>query len=445
VTGLARHRVASRLAASLAALVAFAGPSSTRSAAAAGSSGVFDPDAPPETRYRIAPFLTFGADLELSYEYQKNLALDDRPDNDAALFTPELSLALSFDPDPRFQAFLSVAVSREFVWKIEADQSKPSEDVALSVQEAYFWIRSILGGLSLKLGRQRFEDERQWLYDEELDGVMVRYERAALAVELSASRNGLVRKNALSGHTPERINNYMLIGSYRPHEDLTFEAYAIARDDRDADRLRPIFAGLRSWGEPIADLDYWLELGYVGGRDGSNQLRGWGVDLGATYEFQMGPKPALTLGFAFGTGDQNPDDGTDRTFRQTGLQDNEWDFGGATDFKYYGEVLDPELSNIAILTAGVGIRPSDKVSLDLVYHYYLQHRATTTLRNAGIDATPSGRSRRLGSELDLVLGLEDIFDRFEVRAVLGYFAPGAAFAGSHGGAWIFRTEIQFRF
>jgi hypothetical protein len=31
-----------------------------------------------------------------------------------------------------------VAVSREFVWKIEADQSKPSEDVALSVQEAYF-------------------------------------------------------------------------------------------------------------------------------------------------------------------------------------------------------------------------------------------------------------------------------------------------------------------
>ena len=79
------------------------------------------------------------------------------------------------------------------------------------------------------------------------------------------------------------------------------------------------------------------------------------------------------------------------------------------------------------------------------YRYYLQHRATTTLRNAGIDATPSGRSRRLGSELDLVLGLEDIFDRFEVRAVLGYFAPGAAFAGSHGGAWIFRTEIQVRF
>jgi Alginate export len=186
VTGLARHTVASSLATTLAALVAFAGPSSTRSAAAAGSSGVFDPDAPPETRYRIAPFLTFGADLELSYEYQKNLALDDRPDNDAALFTPELSLALSFDPDPRFQAFLSVAVSREFVWKIEADQSKPSEDVALSVQEAYFWIRSILGGLSLKLGRQRFEDERQWLYDEELDGVMVRYERASSSSRQSA-------------------------------------------------------------------------------------------------------------------------------------------------------------------------------------------------------------------------------------------------------------------
>ena len=170
--------------------------------AAAASSEIFDPDAPPDTPYRLAPYLTFGAEIEFTHEYRKNLGLDDRPDNDASLFEPELSLAFSFDPDPRFQAFLNVAVSREFVWKIEADRAKPSEDVSFTIQEAFVWLRALPGGLSLQLGRQRFEDERQWLYDEELDAVRVRYERGALAVELSAGRDGLVRKNALSGHTP---------------------------------------------------------------------------------------------------------------------------------------------------------------------------------------------------------------------------------------------------
>jgi alginate production protein len=446
VTGPLARRSGTGLPALLAVLLAVAsGPSGFPSDAAAATD-IFDPDAPPETRYRLAPFLTFGAEIEVTYAYRKNLGLDDRRDGDASLLTPELSLALSFDPDPRFQAFLNVAVARESVLKIEADQSKPSEDVAVEVKEAFIWLRSLPGGLSLQLGRQRFEDERQWLYDEELDAVRLRFEHAALAIELSASRDGLVRKDLTSSAKRDRINNYVLHASYRLPRETTVETYAIVRDDRDADRRRPVFAGLRSRGEPIEDLDYWLELGYVGGRDGSKRIRGWGVDVGATYEFQVGPKPALTLGFAFGSGDRNPDDGTDESFRQTGLQDNEADFGGATDFKYYGEVLDPELSNLAILTAGVGIRPSDKFSMDLVYHYYLQHRAAPALRSAGIDAEPSGRSRRLGSGIDFVMGLQEIWDHLDARVGVGYFLPGPGFPGAiGGGAWVVRAEVQFRF
>ncbi|MGH3042915.1 MAG: alginate export family protein, partial [Gaiellaceae bacterium] len=407
---------------------------------------VFDPDDPPDTRYQLAPFLTFGAFLEFAYEYRKNLRLDGRPDNAAAAGAPELSLALSFDPDPRFQAFLNVAVSREFVWKIEADRTPPSEDVQLDLVELFMWFRSLPGGFSLQLGRQRFEDERQWLYDAELDAARLRYRGGPFALELSLSQDGLVRKDLLRAADRERINNYVLYASYRPREEFALDAYAIVRDDQTGTaRRRPIFLGVRSYGEPIEDLDYWLELGFVGGRDGSTTLRGWGFDLGATYEFQVGPKPALTLGVAFGSGDGNPADHTDRSFRQTGLQENESDFGGATDFKYYGEVLEPELSNLAILTAGVGIRPSDKFSVDLVYHYYLQPRAVASLRDAGITAEPSGRSRRLGSEVDLIVGLQDIYDRLEVKAVIGYFSPGAAFPERDGGAWVVRAEVQFRF
>lgn len=325
------------------------------------------------------------------------------------------------------------------------DTAGSSEDVALEVREAFLRFGGLPGGLSLQIGRQRFEDERNWLYDEELDAVRLRYGRGTLAVELSASRNGLVRKDVLGPKEKERINNYVLHATSRLPRSIELEGYAIVRDDRAADRRRPVFLGVRSRGEPVEDLDYWLEVAYVGGRDGPNRIRGWGVDLGATHELQVGPRPALTLGFAFGSGDRGPDDGRDGSFRQTGLQDNEADFGGATSFKYYGEVLDPELSNLAIFTVGIGVRPSQKFSLDLVYHYYLQHRASNALRDAAIDAEPSGRSRRLGSEVDFIVGLAEIFDRVDVKAVLGYFIPGAAFPRGTDGAWLAAAEVQFRF
>lgn len=420
------------------------GPGCTASAAEAPRQA-FDPGAPPETRYRLAPFLTFGAEIELDYSFRRNFDLDRRRDDDASLITPELSLAWSFDPVPAFQAFLNVALAREFALAEGVARTGASEDVALEVKEAFVWLRQLPGRLSLQVGRQRFEDEREWLYDEDLDAVRVRYARGALAVELSASRNGLVRKDVLSAARRERINNYVLHTSYRLLDKIELEGYAIVRDDRAVSRRRPVFLGVRSRGEPVENLDYWLELGYVGGRDGPNRIRGWGLDLGATYELQVAPKPALTLGLAFGRGDRDPDDGLDRSFRQTGLQENEADLGGAASFKYYGEVFDPELSNLAIFTVGIGIRPVDKFSLDLVYHYYLQHRASEAIRDVGIDAEPSGLSRRLGSELDFVVGLEEIWNRVDTKAVLGYFMPGAAFPEKTAGAWLVAVEVQVRF
>jgi hypothetical protein len=80
---------------------------------------------------------------------------------------------------------------------------------------------------------------------------------------------------------PDEPNNYVLFASYRLLADLTIEAYGIVRDDQAASRSRPVFLGVRSRGEPIEDLDYWFDLGYAGGRDGSTRIRGWGIDLGA--------------------------------------------------------------------------------------------------------------------------------------------------------------------
>lgn len=436
-----RGAVAGRVAAS--ALLTLLAPALLCSPASAQR--VFDPEAPPDTRYRLTPSLSFGANIEIDYSFRRNLDLDDRRHDDLSLLTPELSLAWSFDPTPAVQMFLNVALARDFVLADSANTIRPSEDdFTVEVMEAYLRVGGLAAGPSVLIGRQRFDDERKWLYDEDLDAVKLRYARGTFVAELSASRNGVVRTKWGGPDERERIDNYVLHALYVPRTWIELEAYAMFRDDQTATQQDPFFFGLRSRGEPVEDLDYWLELGWVDGRDGSTSIRGWGVDLGVTYEWQIRPRPSVTLGFAFGSGDRKPDNSVDTSFRQTGLQANEWDFGGSTDFKYYGEILDPELSNLVVFTVGTGVRPSEKWSLDLVYHYYLQHRASATLRNAAIDVEPSGRSRRLGGEIDLIAGVVEVLDRIEVKAVLGYFVPGAAFPGGTG-AWGIGVEAEFRF
>jgi hypothetical protein len=91
------------------------------------------------------------------------------------------------------------------------------------------------------------------------------------------------------------------------------------------------------------------------------------------------------------------------------------------------------------------VRPREWFSLDLVHHIYLQHHASPTLRDARIAAEPTGRSRQLGTEVDFIVGLADVLDRIDVKAAVGYFSPGPAFAGPRDGAWVVAAEVQFRF
>jgi alginate production protein len=266
---------------------------------------------------------------------------------------------------------------------------------------------------------------------------------ADLELQLSVSRNGLFRKDFLDEESEELINNYLLYGRYRLVEEVALAAYTFLRDDRSPERERPIFFGLHSSGDLSDNLEYWLELAHVRGRDGSRKIWGWGIDVGLTYEFGPPLRPSVTAAYAFGSGDGDPSDRVDSRFRQTNLQENEARFNGVTRFKYYGELLDPELSNLLIFTGGIGILPTRRSSIDLVYHYYLQDKATTGLRGAELDADPSGLSKRLGSEIDVVMGYEELKD-IDVKLVLGYFIPGRAFPKADSSFFV-NFEIEWEF
>lgn len=402
----------------------------------------FDFDSPPDTRYRLTPTLSYGAEVEVSVKIENNYDLDDGSDDDLTTAAPEASLAFALDPGPLMQAFLQIDIERKFV--VDGPDRKKSDDLGLKVTLAYLTFPEIAEGLAFQLGRQRFKDEREWIYDQKLDAARLFYRAGPFGLEASVSREELVDRDLLNKDSTRDIDNFFLIGRYAISRDAELNAYALYRDDRSVRNRDLAHFGLRAIGEITDSLEFWADAAHVTGENGSEDLSGFGVDVGATYVFDTAFEPSLTLGIAFGTGDEDPNDGEDDDFRQTGLEDNSGKFNGVTQFKYYGEVLDPELRNMAIVTAGIGVRPTKRSSVDLVYHYYQQHHASTTLSGVDIDLDPEGREPELGHGVDLVVGYREI-ENVDIEFVLGAFVPGDAFSAAADTAWFGGLEIGYDF
>lgn len=403
-----------------------------------------DLDDPPETRIRLTPFLTFGAVIQTRYDYERNFDLADSSAGDRSRVTPELSLALSYDPDPRIQVFVSLELAKEFGSR---DGGERSPETRLDLAQAYFRLTDLAGsGVHLQVGRQRIEDDREWLYDEELDAVRVMARAGRFTLEGSVSREDLVDRNLLPHDQPpaDPINNYIADVTYSPAEDGGIAAYVVVRDDQSGSGERPWFVGLHGSGEAGAHLTYWIDLAHVRGHSGSKRIRGWGGDVGSTYGFDAWLHPSLSIGFAVGSGDADPNDEIDRAFRQTGLADNTDELNGLSSIKYYGELVDPDLSNLQILTVSAGVSPTSESSLEAVYHHYLQDHASNDLASASIERDPAGESPRLGSEIDVVAAYRGL-QGLELEVTLGYFMPGPAFLPAADNAFLAGLDVQFEF
>jgi len=404
---------------------------------------VFDLDAPPKPSIRLTDELRFGINALSEFMWEDNFDLDNREPDDKSVIQPSVEIAFRYVPIEKISAFVDFEVLHEIVEKETGDDEREREEkTKLQVKQVYVLFDEVIDGLDLKVGRQRFKDEREWLYDEELDGVRLFYGFWRLGLDLSASVKN--DPDLLHGWEEDEITNYAAFFNYCPIDDNIISAFAFYRHDRSDEEERPIFYGVSLVGEAVKHLEYWAELASVDGKSGDDDIRGFGGDAGATYTFKLPLRPSITVGYAFGTGDDDPSDDVDENFRQTGLQDNDAAFAGITRFKYYGEAFDPELSNMGIATAGIGIKPNRSFSLDLVYHYYHQHELSDEIRDVEIEMDPSGLERELGHEIDLIVGYRTR-KHFRASVAVGYFLPGDAFPDDADEALFGEVKLQVFF
>jgi hypothetical protein len=112
-------------------------------------------------------------------------------------------------------------------------------------------------------------------------------------------------------------------------------------------------------------------------------------------------------------------------------------------FHAYGELLDPELSNLHLGTVAVGFRFWRSSSVKFLYHLYHQFSPASSLRDARINAEPLGKRRPIGQERDVVIELEE-WEHFQIEFFGALFRAGSAY-GSLSGETAYSALLKVKY
>ncbi len=302
--------------------------------------------------------------------------------------------------------------------------------------------------LRWRIGRQKLEDDTGFYVDSRLDGVRLSRRGERTRFDLS-----LTREAWFESGTDERDDTvYNALGVFRfdGTERSRWLPWVLHRTELETDgstSSRATWVGLQGLVSLDGGVGYWFNGALRAGerrRDGGDvALGGHALDAGLTWTLDRRFGPSFTLAAARASGD---DDGSDEDegFRQSGLHTNEFRLNGRNRFRYLGEVIDPELANLEVLTLGVGTQIDRRWAVDLAWHRYRQVEAEDRLRGTDLRYDPSGDSVELGQALDVIVGFRQ-GKALALLGAVGLFDPGAAFEDDPGLAWLARLEMAWVF
>jgi hypothetical protein len=221
---------------------------------------------------------------------------------------------------------------------------------------------------------------------------------------------------------------------------FTVGLFVLGRDDRTRQE-RPRWVFIETSGR-ARTLRYWSHAAVRRGRSQSAALRGWALDGGIAVR-PWRPNLSITAGYAIGSGDSNRADAVDRTFRQTGLEDTQTRFAGFKRVHSYGELLQPALSNLRVLTLGLGWQ-GNTVAFDAIAHRYRQAVLYHTAADAALGIRPTGQAAFLGQEVDGVVTVR-LPTGLDLTFIAAVYVPGPAQVGPTGRAALLKSELHYFF
>jgi len=411
--------------------------------------------------------VTVGGEYEFVPSYRKDVALEQKPDDYERLDQKIEIEMLYFLSDN-----MNVYIEGKYKHKKDLQRDDGNEETKSFIERGQTWIEwdSLSdAGFSARIGRQTFSDKREWWWDEDLDALRLFFSKDNVSMEYAIAKE-LGRISSKEALDPEDKDIRRMFARVKwewakkqrlgvfwfKHNDQSStmeEDSIIDGDDEDEIDADLTWYGLRFMGrikqKHAGIFQYWIDTGYVQGKERivdfddidderivvddivKKDVEGWGFDVGVTWITDLPRALHFTLGYAKGSGDSDPDDDKNKNYQQTGLHDNNHKFDGVNSFKYYGELLRPELSNIGITTVAVGFSLMHNSSFEVLYHDYNQVYAMDDLRGSKLRIRPEGDSRDVGQEIDMLLGLEE-WKHLELELAFGFFKAGRAFNRERG-------------
>ena len=421
-------------------------------------------DRRPDQQRKIDLFgqpLTIGGEIGVTPRYRGNFNLEPGRNRDRVRLDTQAELELFYPWNANVAFFLEGQASYEQNLYRGNSSRLGSETLLRRGQMWAFWGDIENSGISIQLGRQNFREPREWWWDNDLDAFRVFYDKPFIHAEAGISQQ-LFPVSTQDDGIPSDEEDVMRVFSHvnwiwSSKQELGFfflyqndhSSRPQLRDPVTDDRIDPVdgdftWLGLRTFNRLASDdygeFDLWADSVWIDGNEtnfdfedsampgismvdniAQRHISGWALDLGLIWELPFEWRPALTIGYAVGT----------RDFRQTGLQDNNNRFRSVSRFRYYGELLRPELSNLHIWTAALTLPILQNSSVTALYHYYRQVEARPFLRDSRIDVDPNGLSPSIGHEWDLVIGLEE-WQNWEFELVTAIFKADSAYGSLSG-------------
>lgn len=419
----------------------------------------------------------FGGEYEVKLDYRRNFALDKPARDDLFRFDQELQLRGTFQVNDWVSLFLEGKVLGDH--QLYTGGGARRSDKSLERGETWLRFENLLGeNLSFKIGRQNFDEPRQWWWDDDLDALALRFRREGFSLEFGVARqlaqvdflrsriepeeDGVLRLLTRANWRYSRGHALDLFSLHQQDFSSTPRAGASVRAGReDESDAKLWWGGVRASGkEPldgIGEWSYWVDLALVAGREKllefadapgrrkvvtsrrRQSVYGRAVDAGVRLATELPGRPIVTLSYAVGSGDREPQRGSDRSFRQTGLQSND------DEFRTYGELLRPELANLRIPSVAVALPLFAGSHIELAFRNFRQVHAAPFLRNARIEAAPNGIDKNIGNEWMLSAVIKE-WRKFEVEIIGAAFKAGQAFRPAAGkNAYSFFAKLSYSF
>lgn len=396
-----------------------------------------DEDRRPDDQLTIADRFTIGGEVQYELEWRRNHDLLTRRRRDRLIHEPSGKIEVSAALTPNLFGFVQTQLQRRIVHSDQDRDLDYNTDVDV-VQGYLLAIDFPFRGFGLQIGRQDFDHGREWVMDDEIDAIRAYFNTTVGLFEVSVSE-------ALRDTTPEEddVKNLLVGFHTEPFDDHQLFLYWLRREDGTRVDLGRNHFGL-SFEGVAGDFEYWLDVAGVYGTEGDTRVAGYAFDTLVMYRNSASRfEPSIYAGYAYGSGDDKPGR-TDHTFRQTGLNDNNMRMNGVTSFRYLGELTRPDLSNLVVYTAGVGVRPLNRTSVDVVYHHYRQPEPFPDMRDTRLRLDPEGLVGDIGDEFDVIIGFDHLRP-MEVELVIANFIPGDAFEKNATDAWFVTLQVEYNF